>query len=253
VATQPLWLSSPGVRELLDALVDRLDASEQRGTAAQSVALNERNWPALYRANCDATEICGDFSRPQFVPGTWTNYDVGFTATGEWENYTRTYPTGTWNVFLRAARGTGGTATMGFSRVTDGWGTATQTTAALGSFSLGNTGGWQTYNWVPLKDASGSLANVALSGTNTLRVSDGGVNYNFFILTPPLRLFTAVSAGNLVLYFGTQPGFNYTVQWKTDLTAAAWTALSTVAGDGTTKSLSDPMTGARRFYRLQVH
>jgi len=142
---------------------------------------------------------------------------------------------------------------MGFSRVTDGWGTATQTTAALGSFSLGNTGGWQTYNWVPLKDASGSLANVALSGTNTLRVSDGGVNYNFFILTPPLRLFTAVSAGNLVLYFGTQPGFNYTVQWKTDLTAAAWTALSTVAGDGTTKSLSDPMTGARRFYRLQVH
>jgi len=71
---------------------------------------------------------------------------------GEWENYTRTYPTGAFNVYARLARGAGGNATMGMSRVTGGWGSATQTTSSLGSFSMGFTGGWQTYNWVPLKD-----------------------------------------------------------------------------------------------------
>jgi hypothetical protein len=209
--------------------------------------------PAYYRPLCDATEPCGDFVRPQFVPGVATNYDVGFTATGEWENYTRTYPTGTWNVYLRAARGAAGTATMGFSRVTDGWGTTSQTTASLGTFSLGNTGGWQTYNWLPLKDGSGAPVNLPLAGTNTLRLSDGGANFNFFILTPPLQLFPAVSGGNFVLTFGTQPGFNYTVQYKTNLTDASWSSLSTTAGDGNTRTVTDPRTAAHRFYRLQVH
>lgn len=46
----PLWLESPAVRQLLDLLVDRLDAAEVRGTKAQSVALTEKTWPALYKA-----------------------------------------------------------------------------------------------------------------------------------------------------------------------------------------------------------
>lgn len=48
---QPLWLQSAAVRQLLNLLVDRLDSAEQRGSAkAQSVALGERTWPALYKA-----------------------------------------------------------------------------------------------------------------------------------------------------------------------------------------------------------
>jgi hypothetical protein len=51
VTATPLWLASGPVRELLDALVDRLDSAEQRGSArAQSVALGDRTWPSLYKA-----------------------------------------------------------------------------------------------------------------------------------------------------------------------------------------------------------
>jgi hypothetical protein len=206
-----------------------------------------------YRFGCDATELCGDFHRAQFIPGIYTNYDVGYTATGEWENYTRTYPSGTWNVYLRASRGAGGTATLTFGRVTNGWGTTNQTLVTLGSFSLGNTGGWQTYNYVPLVDSNNRLVDLTLSGTNTLRLSDGGANFNFFILTPPLKLNGNDNGANFVISFGTQPGFNYTVQSKTNLTDPSWNAVSTVAGDGTTKSVNDLRTGLSRYYRLQVH
>jgi hypothetical protein len=210
--------------------------------------------PALYRIDCPATEPCGDFARAKFVPGVATNYDLGFVNAGEWENYTRTYPSGTWNVYLRGARGTGGTVTMNFGRVTNGWGTASQELDSLGTFSLGNTGGWQSYRYVPLVDSNNRLADVPLAGTNTLRITGGGaVNYNFFILTPPLKLKANVSGGNFVLSFSTQPGFNYTVQSKTNLNDASWNSVSTVAGDGTTKSVNDPKTGPSRFYRLQVH
>lgn len=48
---QPLWLQSPPVQQLLNLLVDRMDAAEQRGSArTQSVALSEQTWPALYKA-----------------------------------------------------------------------------------------------------------------------------------------------------------------------------------------------------------
>lgn len=49
--TAPLWLESDGIRQLLDMLVDRLDAADQRGSGTtQSIALSEKTWPALYRA-----------------------------------------------------------------------------------------------------------------------------------------------------------------------------------------------------------
>jgi len=48
---QPLWLQSSPVQQLLNLLVDRMDSAEQRGsTRTQSVALWERTWPALYKA-----------------------------------------------------------------------------------------------------------------------------------------------------------------------------------------------------------
>lgn len=51
----PLWLQSAPVRELLNLLVDRLDAAEQRGSArAKSVALGERTWPALFQAQMES-------------------------------------------------------------------------------------------------------------------------------------------------------------------------------------------------------
>lgn len=45
------WLQSPAIQSLLNKLVDRLDSAEARGSAsAQTVALNDATWPALYQA-----------------------------------------------------------------------------------------------------------------------------------------------------------------------------------------------------------
>jgi hypothetical protein len=198
-----------------------------------------------------ATEAAGDYLRPDYDRPGFTDYDLANTATGEWENYTRNYPGGTFNVYIRAARGTAGTATLGLSRVTSGRGTSNQTTASLGTFNLNETGGWQIYLWTPLRDGNGNLVNVTLGGLDTLRLTDGGANVNFFALTPALVLKPALSGG-MRLTFGTQPGFDYTIQYKNSLRDASWSVLTTIPGDGTVKTVTDPL-GTARFYRLQVH
>lgn len=68
MTSKPLWLESDAIRQLLDLLVDRLDAADQRGSAkTQSVALTDKSWPALYRAPFEShkeelwgqlTELC---------------------------------------------------------------------------------------------------------------------------------------------------------------------------------------------------
>lgn len=57
MTSAPLWLQSAPVVALLNGLVDRLDSAEQRGSGkAQSVALGERTWPALYKAPLESTK-----------------------------------------------------------------------------------------------------------------------------------------------------------------------------------------------------
>lgn len=206
-----------------------------------------------YRSDAVGTEYCGDTVRPQFTGAGYYDYDVGYTSAGDWWNYTRTYPAGKYNVYLRAARGSGGTATMGLRQVTGGGGTTNQTTVALGTFTLPATGAWQTYAWVPLKDSGGNLATVSLNGLSTLRLTDGGGNLNFLMLVPAVALNAVTTSGTINLSFGTQSGFNYTVLYKNNLSDSVWTPLSTVAGDDTAKTIGDSMSGPGRYYRLQVH
>jgi hypothetical protein len=207
----------------------------------------------MYRNNMTATEVCGDLVRPQYASPGNLDYDVGYTAANEWLNYTRTFPTGKFNVYLRAARGNAGTATMGLQQVTGGWGTSNQITASLGSFNIPTTGSWQSYGWVALRDGNGSPVAVTLGGTNTLRLTEGGGNLNFLLLAPALVLDATTSGGSIHLSFGTQPGFNYTVRYTDNLAGGTWNDLSTVTGDGTIKTASDVTSGPGRFYRLQVH
>lgn len=55
--TKPLWLQSAPVQALLGRVVDRLDSAEGRGTEkAQSLALGERSWPALYKAQFESAK-----------------------------------------------------------------------------------------------------------------------------------------------------------------------------------------------------
>jgi hypothetical protein len=205
-----------------------------------------------YRPDPVDTEYCGDTPRPQFAGG-YLDYEVGYTGTGDWWNYTRTYPTGQFNVYLRAARGTAGTAPMGLQKVTSGWGTTSQTTVKLGNFSVPETAGWQVYTWVPLTDSTGRLVVVPLGGQATLRLTDGGANLNFMMLTPAVALAATPSGKSMNLSFGTQSGFNYTVLYKNKLTDTTWTPISTATGDGTVKAVTDTMTAGSRYYILEAH
>lgn len=48
---QALWVSSESVQALLHLLVDRLESSDERGASkTRSLVLNEKTWPALFRA-----------------------------------------------------------------------------------------------------------------------------------------------------------------------------------------------------------
>ena len=115
------------------------------------------------------------------------DYATGWFNTGEWINYTRSFPAGTYNVYGRLANGSGGSANAYLDKVVSGQGTANQTTARLGIFSF-QARGWSSYDYVPLRDQFGNLASVTLNGQTTLRLTSGpqggGVNVNFLFLVP---------------------------------------------------------------------
>ncbi|MDB6067592.1 MAG: Carbohydrate binding family 6 [Pedosphaera sp.] len=218
-----------------------------------------------YRPNPPGLETEGatDRARQAFSPGL-QDYDVGFNSGGNWGNYTRTFPAGNFNLYMRGADGAGAAGdSASLSLVTGGQTTTNQTTTKLGTFSIPSTGGWQNYTWVPLKDSGGNLAQIANTGSaKTMRVTtdSGNYNANFYILipvyTPPATIAMTVSgggSGNMGISFATQPGYGYQVEYKTNLTDAVWIPLGNViSGDGTVQSVN-VMTGAgNRFYRARI-
>jgi hypothetical protein len=144
------------------------------------------------------TEGCGDTPRAAYTnsfpnnlnPITglpYQDYDCGFNDNNDWENYTRHYPNGTWNIYVRGANGGGGAGSGGMELVTSGVGTSSQTVTNLGTFTYPSTGNWQSYVFSALKDTSGNLVAVTLSGggPETLRtIAPSSGNMNFFMLVP---------------------------------------------------------------------
>ena len=65
-------------------------------------------------------------------------------------------------------------------------------------------------------------------------------------------LSAARSGGNLNLGFPTVINHSYALQYKTNLTDGTWNSLSTNIGTGTTVTVPDATTSARRFYRLWI-
>jgi hypothetical protein len=193
------------------------------------------------------------------------DYDVGFNNSGNWGNYTRTFPAGNYNIYMRGADGIGAAGdSASLSWVTGGQTTTNQSTTKLGTFSVPSTGGWQTYTWVPLKDGGGNLVQIANTGSvETLRVTtdNGNYNANFYALipvyTPPsgmeLTASNSIENGNLSISFPTQPGYGYQLEYKTNLTDAVWIPLgNTTVGDGTVHSANDVIGKGSRFYRVQI-
>jgi hypothetical protein len=223
------------------------------------------------------TQVASDsFLLPEFVsartnifPGASSadanicEFNIGYFYANDWLNYTRTYPTGTFNVWGRLADG--GTAFNGctLSLVTSGVGTSNQTTQVLGSFSDSSPAGWQTYHWIPLLDTNGNNVVVQLGGKATLRLtaptnaspSGGGLNPLFFMLAPaPLQSFNisaALVGGNIQISIPTQAGHNFTLWHAGGLPAASWTQVGgTIVGDGTVHVVSQSLTNNQGYYHV---
>ena len=211
----------------------------------------------LYRtSDLIATEVCTDTPLPKYATAQATdptvrNYDVGWWLNGQWMNFTHTYPDGSYFIYARLSGGNGN-YDIQLDKL------AGTLTNHLGNFAARGRG-WALYDWVPLVDTSNQRVAVALGGVMTLRAtSDGNANANSFLLVPatgqpaPVAIAAALEAGKITLSFPTVSGANYKVYYKNDLTDADWTLLTMVAGDGSTKSISDPAVAAKRFYRLLI-
>jgi hypothetical protein len=132
------------------------------------------------------TEGSGDRPRVAYTNGL-PDYDVGFNDPANWENYTRHFPNGTYNIIVRAANGGGGGGNISFAQVTSDPTVSGQTVTNLGSAAVPATGNWQQYVFAPVKDNNGNLAQITFSGSNpeTLRaVSPSSANAQFYLLAP---------------------------------------------------------------------
>ncbi|MGA2246680.1 MAG: hypothetical protein ABSH48_16935, partial [Verrucomicrobiota bacterium] len=132
----------------------------------------------------------GDSLLSAFAASGDPQMDIGFNDGGNWANYTRTYPAGTYNIWMRSANPNSSGVTVNaaaLSLVTRGWGTVNQTTTNLGTFTVPASDGWHTFAWAPLVDANGNyIAWTANGSTNTLRVTvdNGDYNVGYYALIP---------------------------------------------------------------------
>lgn len=192
--------------------------------------------------------------RAIFVSYGAFDYQLDNFGIGDWANYSDTYPTGTFNVYIRTA-GLGGTPfSMYFDQVISGTGTTNQVTQRLGQFSAVGIN-QQTYAWVPLTDG-GLVAPVIvkLGGVSTLRITTPtGLCYpNYFMLVPASGItLSATMAGSSVnISLPTQAGATYRVFYRANLNTGNWILLNNLLGDGTRKSVSDPIGTSQRFYKV---
>jgi hypothetical protein len=99
-------------------------------------------------------------------------------------------------------------------KVTSSASVCDQTVELLGTFSAPWTGGWDTWPdagteqdaLIPMKDAAGEIAEVALSGLQTLRFQfaedAGNFDYLAFVPAPPKVSASASAVGTAIVFEG---------------------------------------------------
>jgi len=221
-----------------------------------------------YRNDGVGTEPSGDYVRPQFLAAqAFFNdpnigpFQIGYFDGGNWLNYTRHYPTNNYYVWARLAGGAGVGNPYEFSGtllsiVTSGYGTATQSSNVLGTFSDPNAQGWANYHWIPLLDANSNKVVVPLGGLATLKLTSGNnLNAGFFMLVPApsqLKVTPTLVSGQLSLSFPTESGHTYTVLYKSSLTSSIWTTVGTISGNGAVTNVTESLTGTQGYYTVTM-
>ncbi len=215
-----------------------------------------------YRADGVGSQPATDYLRPKFVAeqtyygdNNIGPFNIGYFNGGNWLNYTRTYPTNTYNVWGRLAGGSGSFSGTTLSLVTNGYGTPDQATSVLGTFSDPSAAGWQAYHWIPLLDSNANKVVVSLGGVATLRLTSGGnLNAEFFMLVPAPPAFAVtptVAGGQITLSFLAASGHTYTVLFTSSLTPANWAPVGNViTGNGAVTNVPETLTGAQGYYTV---
>ncbi|MCS7090207.1 MAG: Ig-like domain-containing protein [Verrucomicrobiota bacterium] len=120
--------------------------------------------------------------RAKYVAAGLPDYEVRNVVSGEWLNYTRTFPTGTYHIYARMASPNAFTVQMDF---VDNAASPVQNLVKIGRFVGGPTAG---YTMVPLTDDAGAAPLVVTfdGRPRTIRVTarSDGVVMNFFMLVP---------------------------------------------------------------------
>jgi hypothetical protein len=195
-----------------------------------------------------------------------SNFRIGWIGSGQWYNYTRTFPTGKYNVYGGISNG-GGAGTGEYSRYAVLQIVSATSTNNVGIFGVG-TNGLATGQWgqngglghpvglVPLTDPNGNMVTLDLSGTETLRywlpasgvaatvagvsttLQNGSGDWDFMMFTPaaalPPSLSIAWVAGKAVItYQGTLASASVVNGTYTDV-AGATSPYTVPAGSKTT-------------------
>ena len=211
------------------------------------------NFP--YRPIGIPQQVALDFLRANYIANFASDYQLIYYAAGDWANYTRDYPTGSFNIYVRSSGNVGLTYTMTLGQVVSGQGTTNQVVKPIGQWSTVGTG-INTFSWLPLTDAGGvAPVIVKLGGVSTLQVGTptGNCFPNYFMLVPAsaINLSAARSGNNVNLSFPTQTGGNYRVFYRTSLTTGNWTLLTSVLGNGTVETATDSNSAdSQRFYKV---
>ncbi|HEY5914337.1 MAG TPA: hypothetical protein VJA21_27425, partial [Verrucomicrobiae bacterium] len=111
----------------------------------------------------------GDYARKDHYLAGVQDYRIDPLNGGDWVNYTRDWPAGSYWVVGRLSTDISLSGSLTLSVVNPD-----TSTTDLGTFSIPNGLGWGTFQNVFLKDTNGNNAVVTLNGKTTLRVTSGG-------------------------------------------------------------------------------
>ncbi|MFN0067439.1 MAG: hypothetical protein ACKVYV_07350 [Limisphaerales bacterium] len=114
------------------------------------------------------------------------SYKIGWVASGEWQNYTRTVPAGVYTAVAGLSfDGTAANQIRGsLARVTSNPAVSNQTTVALGSFNAPGSGGWGANDLVAMTGFGGRPAFFKVTGSQatTFRFNLDSGDFDYFIL-----------------------------------------------------------------------
>ena len=207
-----------------------VDFHDNRGTVYDPAGIFDANHTFRYDYPYNAHSV--DFTRAAYVTAGVPESDVIDINNGDWMNYTRTFPSGTFNVFLREDVYKLQNALVTLERVSNPAATAPQTTAVLGSFT-GLPTGLGLYENVTLNDGTGNPMILRLGGLDTLQLNErvtGNASLNSGFLAQNYLVFVPVAdPGTLRPVISMVSPLANTL-----LTSAAGTVTATIANRDTT-------------------